>query len=471
LLSNNTISATNTKLNISDTASMLSNRFARDTANLSARIDNLASNSGIATSAKLNISDTAAMLSNRITRDTANLSARIDLLSSTTTTASNTKLNISDTAAMLSNRIQRDTVNLSLRINNLASSTTSSIATKLNLSDTAAMLSNRIQRDTANLSTRIDLLSSSTASANSTKLNISDTATMLSSRFSRDTISLSSRIDTKLSKTDTTALLAAYAKKFTKNVPVKLAPGKYLGKYINGDTIPAKGKTMDEFLEDIAIEIVHPNYTLPSVVLNFPRDTVYEIGANLNFNFSSSFTRNDAGAATSSVYQNNGTVLGGTSFSAALTSNAKFKVVVNYAAGTAKNNNQGVSDTTGQIGSGSVTSNEVQVSVLPKAYWGYSSSSNPSDATIIGGSSALASSKAKDGFSITVPSGNSQYVFYAYPTSYGDLDALYVGGFESKDAFTLVKRNVTNANNYTQSYNIYISNNTLSDIINDIKAK
>jgi hypothetical protein len=456
LLSNNTTTATNTKLNISDTANMLSNRFARDTSNLSARIDLLANNSGIATSAKLNISDTAAMLSNRIGRDTVNLSTRINLLSNSTTSTSNTKLNISDTAAMLSNRIGRDTVNLSTRIDLKELLQNKSTSKLLGTSDVLYPTQNAVKGYVDSLVTNLATINSA---SNNLKLD------------KADTIYMSNRIDTKLSKVDTTALLAAYAKKFTKNVAVKLAPGKYLGKYIDGDTIPSKGKTMDEFLEDIATEIVHPKYILPTVVLNYPRDSTCEIGSNLSFTFSSSFTRNDGGAASSTIYQNNGTALGGTSFSGSITSNARFKVVVNYAAGAAKNNNQNLSDTTGQIGSGSVTSNEVQLSVLPKAYWGYSTTNSPNDATIIAGNSAFATTKAKEGFSVLVPTGTAKYVFYAYPSSYGDLDQLYVGGFESRDAFTLVKRNVTNAFNYTQSYNIYISNNILSDLINDIKAK
>jgi hypothetical protein len=92
---------------------MLSNRFARDTAALSRRID-----------LKVNISDTASMLSNRFARDTAALSNRIHL-----------KVNISDTASMLSNRFARDTASLSSRID---------------LKLTAA--------DTASLSRRIDSL-------------------------------------------------------------------------------------------------------------------------------------------------------------------------------------------------------------------------------------------------------------------------------------------------------------------------
>jgi hypothetical protein len=151
-------------MNYSDTALMLSNRIARDTASLSLRIN-----------AKMNYTDTALMLSNRIARDTASLSLRI-----------NDKLNYSDTALMLSNRIARDTASLSLRINE-----------KMGYADTALMLSNRIARDTASLSLRIN-----------DKLNYSDTALMLSNRIARDTASLSLRINEKMGYADTALMLS-----------------------------------------------------------------------------------------------------------------------------------------------------------------------------------------------------------------------------------------------------------------------
>ena len=118
------------RVNIADTSTMLSNRFARDTASLSNRINT-----------KVNIADTSTMLSNRFARDTASLSNRI-----------NSRLNISDTSTMLSNRFARDTASLSNRIN-----------TKVNIADTSAMLSNRFARDTVSLSNRIN-----------NKLNIAD---------------------------------------------------------------------------------------------------------------------------------------------------------------------------------------------------------------------------------------------------------------------------------------------------------
>ena len=194
---------------------MLSNRFARDTASLSSRID-----------LKVNIADTSNMLSNRFARDTASLSSRIDL-----------KVNIADTSNMLSNRFARDTASLSSRIDlkvNIAD-TSSMLTSYLRKSDTSAMLSNRFARDTASLSARINSKSSlsDTSLLNLTsrfvlKLNYQDTLSLsarinsksslsdtsllnLESRFATklnktDTASLSNRINAKLSKTDTASL-------------------------------------------------------------------------------------------------------------------------------------------------------------------------------------------------------------------------------------------------------------------------
>ena len=191
------------KVNVADTALMLSNRFARDTASLSNRIN-----------LKLNIADTALMLSNRITRDTLALSNRINL-----------KLNIADTASMLSSRFERDTAALSNRIN-----------LKLNITDTAFMLSSRFERDTASLSNRINqklnsidtanmlsayaIRSNTVASINAEKtraegveilkVNIADTSSMLSPYALRSNTESSN--NAKLNISDTASMLLPYAK-------------------------------------------------------------------------------------------------------------------------------------------------------------------------------------------------------------------------------------------------------------------
>ena len=95
------------KLKISDTASMLSNRLGKDTLNLSVRI-NLKANSSDLTSGlalKLNTTDTS-----KYTKQNYSDSALL------------TKLKLADTASMLSNRLGKDTLNLSARINLKANS-------------------------------------------------------------------------------------------------------------------------------------------------------------------------------------------------------------------------------------------------------------------------------------------------------------------------------------------------------------
>ena len=209
--------ATSLKVNISDTASML-NPYLRkvDTASLSKRINvklDSAQIPGIiapylASVAGVKYADTALMLSNRFARDTASLSSRINL-----------KVNIADTGLMLSSRFARDTASLSTRISDnkqaIIDSATALNLRKLNLADTSSMLSSRFARDTASLSTRINvnkqaIIDSATA-LNLRKLNLADTASMLSKRFARDTASLSNRINLKINIADTAAMLLPYA--------------------------------------------------------------------------------------------------------------------------------------------------------------------------------------------------------------------------------------------------------------------
>ena len=49
--------------------------------------------------------------------------------------------------------------------------------------------------------------------------------------------------------------------KFTENIPVQLTSGKTLGKYGNGSTINAIGKSVQEVLKDIAFEYLPPAFT------------------------------------------------------------------------------------------------------------------------------------------------------------------------------------------------------------------
>lgn len=100
----------------------------------------------------------------------------------------------------------------------------------------------------------------------------------------------------------------------------------------------------------------------------------------------------------------------------------------------------------------------------PKGYYGRTASSVPDNSTILaaagGAAYQWATSKAKSAFTITASGSN--YVYYAYPSSLGELTSIMVGGFESWAAFTLNVISVTNASGYVQNYNVYVSNNTFS---------
>jgi hypothetical protein len=259
--------------------------------------------------------------------------------------------------------------------------------------------------------------------------------------------------------------------KFTNNVTINLSGSKSLGKYPNGATIPAAGKTLDEFLLDLVTESIHPTYTAPTVSIGSDKSASYEIGTNIGtVTLSSSFSQNNGGAATSGTYFKNSGSLGeevNTNNHGVLSTSISYSVTVTYGAGTVVlNDNLGNPDATGQIAAGS-TSSSLTISPFANKYFGTSTSNSVDDATLRAGTNEVASGKAKSNFTIDISSG-TKYIFYAYPASLGALSSISVEGFGSLDAFTLTTRNVTNASGYTQSYNIYISNNNFATSVNNI---
>ena len=63
-----------------------------------------------------------------------------------------------------------------------------------------------------------------------------------------------------------------------KDFPVVLSGGKTFGRYANGTTIPAIGKTLNQFLDDVMTEYLLP--TFASFTINYPSTTL-EIGTNI----------------------------------------------------------------------------------------------------------------------------------------------------------------------------------------------
>jgi hypothetical protein len=501
----------NLKLNINDTAILLRKS---DTATLSNRID-----------FKLNINDTSSLLKKS---DTSTLSNRINLKlnksdTSTLSNRINLKLNISDTSNLL-NKSQLGAINgaasldaagkipsvqipaisfssvdvvnsMETMLSFTSSGTNSptdrligSIVVRLDSSKNfvlaqlpASIRSNWVELvtpnapvqtvngftgnvkllkanipDLINVDNTSDLtkpLSLAASTAIDLKLNITDTSNLLKKS---DTSFL-------LQKVDTTAILAMYAKKFTKDVKIN---GTSLGKYANGATIPAKGKTLDEFLEDLVSNSIPPTFSIPSVTIGAsPSAGPYEIGYDPGLvTLSSTYNKNDGGNANTTIFYKGGTALGAnTNSPGALTSSVRYSVIVNYAAGTAtKNDNLGTSFPN-TITNGSVNT-FLDFSTYSKRYWGgineLFNTSTIYDITKLSPTPNSDNSGNNAGLSnATVPISGSQYAFYAYPiTTSADLSSIMYSGNQSITAFTKIIVWIKNAQGHTQQYKVYVSN-------------
>ena len=510
----------NFKLNISDTALLL--RKA-DTASLSNRIN-----------LKLNTSDTISLLRKT---DTSTISNRINLKlsSSDTSTLSNRinlKLNITDTSSLLRKSqvgaingaasldalgkipsvqipaisfssvdvVNSQTAMLSFTVGTGKSTDRliGSIVVRLDLSKNFVLanlppdnLANWVElvnpdapvqsvngligtvdlrkaniidlTNVDNTSDEAKPLSFAATSALNTKLNITDTSSLLKKS---DTSFL-------LQKVDTAAILAMYAKKFTKDVKIN---GTSLGKYVNGATIPAKGKTLDEFLEDLVSNSIPPSFSAPSVSIGAsPGATSYEIGYNPGVvTLNSSFSKNDGGNATSTMFYKGGTALGtgvNTNSPGSITSSVGYSVTVNYAAGTATKNDNLGTPFPNTITAGS-TSASLSFSTFSKRYWG--GISVPFNTTTIYDITALSPLPSSDnsggskGITTNISISGTQYAYYAYPASNADLTSIMYNNFESINTFTKTIVQIKNAQGYTQNYKVYTSNDSFSATLTSI---
>jgi hypothetical protein len=418
---------------------------------------------------KFKTTDTSYLLQKT---DTASLSNRINLKASTTdvntlTTSVGTKFKTTDTSYLLQ---KSDTASLSNRINLKANTTdvntlTTSVGTKFKTTDTSYLLQ---KTDTASLSNRINK-----------KLNITDTSFLLKKT---DTSFLLKKADTSylLQKVDTTAILAMYAKKFTKDVVVNFGGGSF-GKYANGTTIPAKGKTLDEFLYDVLTKQIPPTYSGPSVSISAsPSFGAYEIGYNPGLiTLSNTYTKNDAGNVTLVTYNKGGISLGAgvnTNTPGPITNSISYNVSVNYGAGTTvKNDNLGNPYPTGQITAGSTSSGSGAYSTYSKRYWGGTSvaftASNTYNYAALSQALGSDNSGSSNAIILSLTPTGTQNIFFAYLATSPDLSSILYNGLENIDAFTKTLITITNAQGHAQSYKVYTSKEVYSSMLKDIIFK
>jgi hypothetical protein len=256
---------------------------------------------------------------------------------------------------------------------------------------------------------------------------------------------------------------------FTQNVTLNGPSGIRVGKYTNGQTIPAAGKTLDQFLTDIAIEAVAPTYVQPTTAIASPSGGNYERGTNLGtINLSTTFTQNNAGTSTGNTYAkyisswNN---LGSnTDAVTSLTVPVYYRVTTSYNQGACLNNNLGVQDCTGRVNAGSVTSGNILFNPFDKRYWGFASSQAPSNAVILALSQDNNGATAALSLSSITPSG-SQYIVYF---TKGTVTSVTVNGIPATGAFTITTYSVTNAQGLTSTYSYVYSNAAQTSTIDSI---
>ena len=286
----------------------------------------------------------------------------------------------------------------------------------------------------------------------------------------------------KVDVVDTVAMLANYARKFTKNVKLNLASGRTLGKYNVGDSVYVKGKTLDEFLYDISTVQIFPTYSGPSSSVGISGTTSYEIGTRMDLlpaiSLTHSFTPNDAGAEASpstAIYYKNGVSLGAgfTSDVAAgtvvgstriLTTAINYTVQsISYSAGAIKNDNLGNPYPTGKINAGTVNGgNTASITTFQYSYYG------PSTTSVVSDYFRTTLKSAAKSQTLSFSSLVDEYIFYAYPSALGDLSSIKIGGFESLDAFNKTTVNLVNASGYSMPYIVYTSNNFFNIPVNGI---
>jgi len=98
------------------------------------------------------------------------------------------------------------------------------------------------------------------------------------------------------------------------------------------------------------------------------------------------------------------------------------------------------------------------VTFMQKRYWGVNASASLSDAQIIALNSEFSSSRNQS----RVLTATGQYIYFAYPASFG-LASFTVNGLPNT-AWTLVTQAFVNASGFSESYNIYRSNNLLTGV-------
>lgn len=235
---------------------------------------------------------------------------------------------------------------------------------------------------------------------------------------------------------------------FTSDIPVTLSGSKSLGKYVNGDTIPAAGKTAEEVLNDIANEYIDPIFTSFAISGSSPVEAGTTLTGSRTFTWS--INAGSATIGTIDIYDIDADTL----IATGLTNDGSQSITIttkNLPYEQSSNLWQAIANTTVPIGS--VYSNPAVIYAMNGRFYGVG---------VIPTTSAQVRSKSvsySNSFSISIPQGETK-IFFAYLSTMSDItntSVKYVEGFNSNvgDTFTKSVFNVKDANNIDVSYKVY----------------
>ncbi len=263
---------------------------------------------------------------------------------------------------------------------------------------------------------------------------------------------------------------STYQPTFINNVTVNAGPLARVGKYGPGQTIPAAGKTLDEFLSDIATAEQPVIYTAPTAGIGSNVGSgYYEIGTNLgSIVLSSSYTQNDGGTATGSTYSKYVTswnnLSSNTDNISSLTSTTYYRVTTTYNQGACKTNNLSQVDCNGRINAGSAVSGNIELTPFFKRYFGFLNNLYPTAAEILALSQDNNGTTASLSLSNVTPSGAQHFVYFTK----GTVTSIVINGIPATDAFTITNFSLTNARGHTSAYSWIYSNQPQTQTINSI---
>jgi len=243
--------------------------------------------------------------------------------------------------------------------------------------------------------------------------------------------------------------------KFTGDLNVSLTNNKTFGRYSNGQTIPASGKTLLEFFNLVLVEPISPTVSLTSnTVIPFNQTSINNIlNASNTINSLNSFIQ------TGYIEYRRGNV--GAYIN--LTGNQSSSFVYTHSlTDTVSNANEFnyryvVTDTVGGTNTSTLT---IAPSFFYRNYLGYSPNATLTFSQLEAlSNSVLSDSKSRTISSVSAGAGN--YTYYCYRASQGDLSSVLYGTFDVLGSFTKLTDVVgVNSNGVTVTYRVYKSNST-----------